>query len=227
MSSRRDATISALAVGRPALVETAGEFSPVRHVARIFGTQGIENLQQRILGAALARGLLQEVFERQIQVAFERDATSLKSYSSEDGLCGQDVLERLEDCVGLVASTGASSTAPPVSSMTFSMIGPSVLHGPHHSAQRSTTIGTVIDRSITAVPNVASVTSVTSFSITACSRDRRGHKALLASPNMNSAVVGIDEANVSTWMSEHVNAIAPMTFELIAGGRSNLTYRVV
>ena len=44
---------------------------------------------------------------------------------------------------------------------------------------------------------------------------------------MNSAVVGIDEANVSTWMGEHVNAVAPLTFELIAGGRSNLTYRVV
>ncbi len=44
---------------------------------------------------------------------------------------------------------------------------------------------------------------------------------------MNTAVVGIDEVNVSAWMSEHVNAIAPMTFELIAGGRSNLTYRVV
>ncbi len=44
---------------------------------------------------------------------------------------------------------------------------------------------------------------------------------------MNSALVGIDEANVSTWMSEHVKAVAPLTFELIAGGRSNLTYRVV
>jgi aminoglycoside phosphotransferase (APT) family kinase protein len=44
---------------------------------------------------------------------------------------------------------------------------------------------------------------------------------------MNSVVVGIDEANVSAWMSEHVGAAAPMTFELIAGGRSNLTYRVV
>jgi aminoglycoside phosphotransferase (APT) family kinase protein len=44
---------------------------------------------------------------------------------------------------------------------------------------------------------------------------------------MNSLVVGIDEANVSAWMSENVNAVAPMTFELIAGGRSNLTYRVV
>jgi len=44
---------------------------------------------------------------------------------------------------------------------------------------------------------------------------------------MNSVVVGIDEASVSAWMSEHVSAVAPMTFELIAGGRSNLTYRVV
>ncbi|HXC19221.1 MAG TPA: phosphotransferase family protein [Acidimicrobiales bacterium] len=40
-------------------------------------------------------------------------------------------------------------------------------------------------------------------------------------------VVGIDEANVSAWMGEHVKAVAPLTFDLIAGGRSNLTYRVV
>ena len=44
---------------------------------------------------------------------------------------------------------------------------------------------------------------------------------------MNRVVVGIDEANVSAWMSEHVKAVAPLSFELIAGGRSNLTYRVV
>jgi aminoglycoside phosphotransferase (APT) family kinase protein len=37
---------------------------------------------------------------------------------------------------------------------------------------------------------------------------------------------GIDEANVTAWMAEHVGACAPMTFELIAGGRSNLTFRV-
>jgi aminoglycoside phosphotransferase (APT) family kinase protein len=43
---------------------------------------------------------------------------------------------------------------------------------------------------------------------------------------MSSAVLGIDETNVTTWMSEHVDATAPLTFELIAGGRSNLTYRV-
>src|SRR5580698_9599434 len=44
---------------------------------------------------------------------------------------------------------------------------------------------------------------------------------------MNSGVLGIDETNVSAWMAEHVGAVAPLTFELIAGGRSNLTYRVV
>jgi aminoglycoside phosphotransferase (APT) family kinase protein len=44
---------------------------------------------------------------------------------------------------------------------------------------------------------------------------------------MNRVVVGIDEANVSTWMSEHVKAVAPLSFDLIAGGRSNLTFRVV
>jgi aminoglycoside phosphotransferase (APT) family kinase protein len=43
---------------------------------------------------------------------------------------------------------------------------------------------------------------------------------------MNSDVLGIDQENVSTWMGEHVGAESPLTFELIAGGRSNLTYRV-
>ncbi len=37
---------------------------------------------------------------------------------------------------------------------------------------------------------------------------------------------GIDEANVTRWMIGHVGASAPLTFELIAGGRSNLTFRV-
>ena len=37
---------------------------------------------------------------------------------------------------------------------------------------------------------------------------------------------GINDAAVTTWMTEHVDAMAPLRFELIAGGRSNLTYRV-
>jgi aminoglycoside phosphotransferase (APT) family kinase protein len=51
--------------------------------------------------------------------------------------------------------------------------------------------------------------------------------ALLASEIMDSLVMGINETNVSRWMVEHVSARAPLTFELIAGGRSNLTYRVL
>ncbi len=39
-------------------------------------------------------------------------------------------------------------------------------------------------------------------------------------------VTGIDEVNVTAWMVEHVGATAPLMFELIAGGRSNLTFRV-
>ena len=40
------------------------------------------------------------------------------------------------------------------------------------------------------------------------------------------AVTGIDEASVTSWMVEHVGAVAPLNFTLIAGGRSNLTFRV-
>jgi len=40
-------------------------------------------------------------------------------------------------------------------------------------------------------------------------------------------VTGIDAVRVSSWLADHVDgARAPFTFELIAGGRSNLTYRV-
>jgi aminoglycoside phosphotransferase (APT) family kinase protein len=43
---------------------------------------------------------------------------------------------------------------------------------------------------------------------------------------MSSTVVGINDESVSAWMAQEVGALAPMSFELIAGGRSNLTYRV-
>ncbi len=39
-------------------------------------------------------------------------------------------------------------------------------------------------------------------------------------------VTGIDEVNVTAWMVEHVAATPPIEFRLIAGGRSNLTFRV-
>jgi aminoglycoside phosphotransferase (APT) family kinase protein len=42
-----------------------------------------------------------------------------------------------------------------------------------------------------------------------------------------TAVEGIDRGPVSDWLAANVaGAVAPFSFELIAGGRSNLTYRV-
>ncbi len=43
---------------------------------------------------------------------------------------------------------------------------------------------------------------------------------------MSGTVVGINDEAVTTWMVNEVGASAPLSFELIAGGRSNLTYRV-
>ncbi|HTZ10613.1 MAG TPA: phosphotransferase family protein [Acidimicrobiales bacterium] len=44
---------------------------------------------------------------------------------------------------------------------------------------------------------------------------------------VDEGVEGIDAARVGAWMEAHVpGATAPMAFTLIAGGRSNLTYRV-
>ena len=43
---------------------------------------------------------------------------------------------------------------------------------------------------------------------------------------MDRTGAAIDEERVTAWMAEHVGAAAPLTFELSAGGRSNLTYRV-
>ena len=43
---------------------------------------------------------------------------------------------------------------------------------------------------------------------------------------MDSAIIGINAERVSEWMLQHLDASAPLTFELIAGGRSNLTFRV-
>jgi len=43
---------------------------------------------------------------------------------------------------------------------------------------------------------------------------------------MSDNPIGIHVDNVTRWMVNEVGAVAPLTFSLIAGGRSNLTYRV-
>ena len=39
-------------------------------------------------------------------------------------------------------------------------------------------------------------------------------------------IAGINVGPVTNWLAEHVGLVAPLQFELIAGGRSNLTFRV-
>jgi aminoglycoside phosphotransferase (APT) family kinase protein len=68
--------------------------------------------------------------------------------------------------------------------------------------------------------------SLTPFSLTAPLVDGKGAAALLASAIMDNEIVGINHESVTSWMAQHVGALAPLSFDLIAGGRSNLTYRV-
>ena len=39
-------------------------------------------------------------------------------------------------------------------------------------------------------------------------------------------VTGINDANVTAWMVRNLSSVAPLEYQLIAGGRSNLTFRV-
>lgn len=42
----------------------------------------------------------------------------------------------------------------------------------------------------------------------------------------DTSITGIDVPAVTAWFTEHTDAVPPLSFELIAGGRSNLTFRV-
>lgn len=49
----------------------------------------------------------------------------------------------------------------------------------------------------------------------------------MSSPEGGTPLPGVHVERVSRWLADHVDdAVAPFRFELIAGGRSNLTYRV-
>jgi aminoglycoside phosphotransferase (APT) family kinase protein len=43
---------------------------------------------------------------------------------------------------------------------------------------------------------------------------------------MEPSVTGVDEHRVSDWLSQRISAVGPFRYHLIAGGHSNLTYRV-
>jgi aminoglycoside phosphotransferase (APT) family kinase protein len=60
-----------------------------------------------------------------------------------------------------------------------------------------------------------------------CSGVRPGHTAPISVVRVSQAPEGIHQAEVTEWMVTNIPEISPpLTFTLIAGGRSNLTYRV-
>src|SRR6185437_178148 len=62
-------------------------------------------------------------------------------------------------CCSLSQSILASRNAPAYSPASFSRIGPSVLHGPHHVAQKSTSTGVCKDACSTSASKLASPAS--------------------------------------------------------------------
>src|SRR5581483_5548994 len=127
--------------------------------------------------------------------------------------------------------TFTRATEPSVSPTTRSRIGPRVRHGPHQGAQRSTTTGTWSERARTSCSKVASVTStavsgmapidVSGRRSDCCARPAVGFRT------EEGPMEGIDEPGVTAWLEANVaGARGPFGFELIAGGRSNLTFKV-
>ncbi len=81
---------------------------------------------------------------------------SLKSFT--DGI---DMIPYFADWIGaLSVFIFATISLPLYSIAIFSRTGPSILHGPHHSAQKSARTGVVFDFSITSFSNVSSVTLI-------------------------------------------------------------------
>src|SRR3954454_6110757 len=61
--------------------------------------------------------------------------------------------------------TFTSFHLPPASASSFSSIGPRLLQGPHHGAQKSTSTGASVDAVMTSCSKVARVVSIASSSI--------------------------------------------------------------
>src|SRR3954447_11926345 len=75
---------------------------------------------------------------------------------------GIDWIWKAREIDGLASvSSLARTTSPSRAAASCSRTGPSARHGPHHSAQKSTTTGTSLDRSTTSRSKSCSVTSMT------------------------------------------------------------------
>ena len=113
-----------------------------------------------------------------------------------------------ESCGLASTSTFASTRRPPSSVTTLSRMGLSCLHGPHHSAHRSMTTGTVRESSSTC-GNVSSVTSITSDGRPPAAASARRRPAAAAgrlrsadrSTAPRSAAPGVTSVNLITFAS--------------------------
>ena len=82
-------------------------------------------------------------------------------------------------------STLASTQAPLPASASRSSTGESCLHGPHQVAHRSTTTGTVIDRSSTSAWKLAAASGYQSFVPFTVSSPTTAGKVVLVEPEMD------------------------------------------
>ncbi len=64
------------------------------------------------------------------------------------------------ETIGFASVSTFTSSTPSRLSTAFSITGPSMRHGPHHSAQKSTTTGCSWERWMTSRSKVASVASM-------------------------------------------------------------------
>src|SRR6266851_4001753 len=95
----------------------------------------------------------------------------------------------IEGCLSMSILT--SLTLPLAALTTFSSTGVSCLHGPHHSAQKSTSTGCRLDSSITSFTKACVVVSLTSpCGAVQAARRRQGSGGLVLVPAEASAKAG-------------------------------------
>src|SRR5919201_379591 len=107
-----------------------------------------------------------------------RPTNSLTTRPSLNALtAGMPWIPNAREIDGFVSvSSLARTTWPSRAAVSFSRIGLSARHGPHHSAQKSTTTGVVRERSMTSRSKSCSVTSITAMGSKAL--ERSGHRVI-------------------------------------------------
>src|SRR5262249_32404512 len=118
----------------------------------------------------------------------------------------------IEGCFSISILT--SLTLPLAALTAFSKIGVSCLHGPHHSAQKSTSTGWRLDSSMTSLTKVCVVVSLTDASAVAVPAGCNMSLASLYSrPCPHSRPPGLRNWPIwlIKWEENHLNAIGDFT----------------